>query len=481
MCYNLNIRRFFFMNDKDLVIKFTDTMYATKKDVIKALNTSLIDPFWTKITEYRNQYKKTLSLLAITKTSYFLVMTTNVTNSLSSIQNKLSKLAITLSKLPNNAIEKTLIRDESCTKILKAVASINNISPSDITIANILAGRQVSSEYNLLVNYYECLKSLENHYIEPYSEDCLGEYLSLINGNSELTKFYRTEEINNRNQNVVIGRQYSSAPCSLIDYLMNNSIDFANNSSFDYIIRAFSAYFSINSIKPFEQYNEELSILMLKKVLAPTSLESLASILPLEEFLNEDPAIINGFNEAAKTRDLTYLLIAFLNKFDKIISTFYNRIEQIQLSNVKKEYYHGADEQSFIKEINTIKNEQPTSIKPIVEPKTVKSVEVKKEKEKETNINIPVQKIVQPSINNKDYDSLAEDLLESDPLLRPAQAAFYVRHCTVGKYYTIAQYKKATGCVYETARTSMDNLAKRGYYKREPLKNKFIYTPIPKE
>ena len=59
------------MNDKDLVIKFTDTMYATKKDVIKALNTSLIDPFWTKITEYRNQYKKTLSLLAITKTSYF--------------------------------------------------------------------------------------------------------------------------------------------------------------------------------------------------------------------------------------------------------------------------------------------------------------------------------------------------------------------------------------------------------------------------
>ena len=201
MCYNLNIRRFFFMNDKDLVIKFTDTMYATKKDVIKALNTSLIDPFWTKITEYRNQYKKTLSLLAITKTSYFLVMTTNVTNSLSSIQNKLSKLAITLSKLPNNAIEKTLIRDESCTKILKAVASINNISPSDITIANILAGRQVSSEYNLLVNYYECLKSLENHYIEPYSEDCLGEYLSLINGNSELTKFYRTEEINNRNQN----------------------------------------------------------------------------------------------------------------------------------------------------------------------------------------------------------------------------------------------------------------------------------------
>ena len=88
----------------------------------------------------------------------------------------------------------------------------------------------------------------------------------------------------------------------------------------------------------------------------------------------------------------------------------------------------------------------------------------------------PVQHVA-----SKDYDALAEDLLESDPFLKPGQAAFYVRHCTVGKFYTIAQYQKATGCVYETARTSMDNLAKRGYYKRENLKNKFIYTPIPKE
>ena len=76
---------------------------------------------------------------------------------------------------------------------------------------------------------------------------------------------------------------------------------------------------------------------------------------------------------------------------------------------------------------------------------------------------------------------MAQNLLEQDPFLKKGQAHFYVRHCTMGKYYTIQQYKKCEGCVYETARTSMDNLAKLGYYRREQVKNKFVYTPISKE
>ena len=38
---------------------------------------------------------------------------------------------------------------------------------------------------------------------------------------------------------------------------------------------------------------------------------------------------------------------------------------------------------------------------------------------------------------NKEY------LLETDPMLRKTQAHFYARHCSVGKYYTIQQFKKA--------------------------------------
>ena len=72
-------------------------------------------------------------------------------------------------------------------------------------------------------------------------------------------------------------------------------------------------------------------------------------------------------------------------------------------------------------------------------------------------------------------------LTESNPNLSRPQAYFYARHCTVGKYYTIAQYKKEVGCAYETARVSMDKLVSEGYYAKEPYKNKFLYTPIKRK
>ena len=85
------------------------------------------------------------------------------------------------------------------------------------------------------------------------------------------------------------------------------------------------------------------------------------------------------------------------------------------------------------------------------------------------------------TIDERTLKKMETALLESDPLINKKQAHFYVRHCAVGRFYTIQQFKKAEGCVYETARTSMDNLAKRGYYRRENIKNKFVYTPIDKE
>ncbi len=181
------------------------------------------------------------------------------------------------------------------------------------------------------------------------------------------------------------------------------------------------------------------------------------------------------------TNDLTYLLIEFLKHLDKAINVFSLRLEQIQLTNIQKEFVQGDDPEEFAKEagLNIIFPEPEAPKK--VESKPIRKLSNQVAPAPSYNPTPVVHVAPVQHIPSKDYDALAEDLLESDPFLKPGQAAFYVRHCTVGKFYTIAQYQKATGCVYETARTSMDNLAKRGYYKRENLKNKFIYTPIPKE
>ena len=88
---------------------------------------------------------------------------------------------------------------------------------------------------------------------------------------------------------------------------------------------------------------------------------------------------------------------------------------------------------------------------------------------------------IPPALDEKQALRLEQHLLELDPSLRKHEARFYARHCTLGKSYTIAQYKRMIGCVYETARTAMDHLVELGYYRKDSSNKKFIYTPIPRK
>jgi Fic family protein len=81
-------------------------------------------------------------------------------------------------------------------------------------------------------------------------------------------------------------------------------------------------------------------------------------------------------------------------------------------------------------------------------------------------------------LSDKEVKEYVQYLLESNPRLNRNQASFLANHCTVGHYYTIQQFKKFTHCAYETARTSMDKLVSEHYYKKEQVKNKFVYTPL---
>ena len=156
--------------------------------------------------------------------------------------------------------------------------------------------------------------------------------------------------------------------------------------------------------------------------------------------------------------------------------------------NLRQAYVAGDDEKKFEEEFGFKPEENVLGPKmeeqiPVEEPKVEeKPVEVVKEEPKPVIVEkkIEVKQENLEEISDKEYKKMANALLESDPYLKKAQAHFYVRHSTVGKFYTIQQFKKAEGCVYETARTSMDNLVKLGYYRREQIKNKFVYTPIKK-
>ena len=87
-------------------------------------------------------------------------------------------------------------------------------------------------------------------------------------------------------------------------------------------------------------------------------------------------------------------------------------------------------------------------------------------------------KIKLSELEGLDDVEYARRLAEMHPLIKYHQALFYSTHRTPGRYYSISQFREFNDCAYETARTSMDALAKFGYYKKEQIKNKFVYTPI---
>lgn len=84
-------------------------------------------------------------------------------------------------------------------------------------------------------------------------------------------------------------------------------------------------------------------------------------------------------------------------------------------------------------------------------------------------------------LSNLSDDEYAQRLLVLIPMIRKDQAYFYAHHRTEGCFYTIGQYKEYADCAYETARTSMDFLVSCGFYRKELLKNKYVYTPVAKD
>ena len=92
------------MAEKDLNVAFTDEKYATKQEVASVYGSSLItDSLWVKISEYRKQYRLTLSLTDTRKTPYFLTLTPRINSKISNAFTKLNETLARINKLKNES------------------------------------------------------------------------------------------------------------------------------------------------------------------------------------------------------------------------------------------------------------------------------------------------------------------------------------------------------------------------------------------
>jgi len=453
------------MANADLSVRFTDEQYASKLDVMRALNTSLIDSIWRNIEEYRGRFARLLSLRDIAKSPLKITFAPNIVDKITNMERKLTRAMIQYGHLEMDSPERDVIKRDCYVSILQCVAREINLEPGEDAIHRLIDGESGDARLAPLENYYRALVHFEKHHLDPIDENFLADIYALLKGESELVSFYRERDFSRPTQ-VVIGREYNFAPVGMIEFLMRDLLDFITNSEISFVVKAIAAYYFIDYVKPFEMHNEEIAIFLMKSVLSHNDIAEVSAFIPLESLLvmrNENFRKI--FLEVQKTNDLTYALIAATDLLLAEVEKFLDKVTRVKVTAAKKEF-------------NAIDIQAPVEKKPepkaaVVEPKKVEKAEP--EPRIEAQLSIPKSPAV---LDENGIQQIAQSLLESDPHLRSKQAEFYARHCTIGKYYTISQYKKEMDVVYETARTSMDNLAKLGYYRREMIKTKFVYTPI---
>ena len=505
------------MPSNELAIRFTEGKYATKSEVGKELKMSMFDNIWSNILNYRSGYNRYLSIKSIEKNQLVVCFCPSVNALVNSADMKLIRLMKEQSRLSVTNGEVNRFEDECLIRSLKYVAAEHQVEVSDNYLRSLIHGdiKEASPDVRILTRYLDALNYVKKYHVNTIDVDFLAEIYSRLLGTSELTSFYRTTEDANRENRVLIDRIYTSAPVYLIEGMMDSLFTFISTSTLSAATKASIAYYYINYIRPFSTFSDEVALLIAKAILAHDGLSELGVLLPLESLLVEQQEEITRlFVEVQKTCDTTYFVNYSLKQMEGKCDDLFNYIAQMKASTLKQDFYREdrpAPTQSVQQSLFDAVNEpepapapvyvtpvEPTPVQPapapvqpapqpqpIIEQPRVEEVKpvvqpVAQEEPVSQQEQIAVA-YIPPAIDEKQALRLEQHLLELDPSLRKHEARFYARHCTLGKSYTIAQYKRMIGCVYETARTAMDHLVELGYYRKDSSNKKFIYTPIPRK
>ena len=492
------------MAGNDLAMRFTEEKYATKNEVARELKISSVDTFWANILAYRSNFYHYLTVRTIEKKMLLFCGCPAVNSLVNNVEMKMIRVNREYGMLSPQSKGYRFLNQTFQKKILYILNDAEQLQVGEDFVNSVLRNEVVSALPNnmLLVNYLNALNYIKKAYVNAIDEDFLASLYAKLLGTEELTEFYRSNDDHNPENRVLIDRIYTSAPWNIIDSMMNSLFTFIQTSTLSTSLKAVIVYFYINYVKPFNKYSEEVAVLMAKAVLAHEAFGETVVDLPLEQLLllsNEEVARI--YVEVQKTADVTYFVNYAFKHLSQYCESFLDEIAQGKVQELKADFYQAdevKEEEIEVPEqeerVETVdlfeaskeeEVEEPQPVlkeEPVVEQPKVLEEQPKKKTVKVTYVQEELAVAYIPvALDEKQAVLLEQDLLERDPELKKGEAKFYARHCTKGKKYTIAQYKKSLRCAYETARTSMDHLAELLYYRKEKVKNKYVYIPVEKE
>ena len=481
----------------ELGARWTDEKYATKSDLVANLHTSLIDQLWERVESYRKINQKPLSLRTLTQHSFKITLTPIINHRINEFEKKLDSLRREFESLSEAPKLQSRVSSYSKLEMLRSMAEIENIKIPEISLKAMLNGtyRENDLTHQPMLGYRDALSYLERNFTQPLTEDLLAEIYGLLLSQRELTSFYRLQNYGTVYNTIQVNRDYYYAPAESLTSQMEALFTFLANDPCDFFVKAMATFYEIIYLKPFDHHNEAIASLLAKFVLAQSGLGQSATLIPLESLVKPSRKRFKElFLETQRQSDITYIVLYAIEILNPLLDqvkaeirgaeadVMRQEMNRVDSNDLPKEAPAPIEPQEVVAPIrqNTLREVPIAPASPIQEEKPIENKPAPKEVPAISALPVGERalRIPEPKMSDKEIKEYARYIVETNPSIRKPQALFYATHCTLGRYYTIQDYKKAARCAYETARTSMDNLAAQGFYKKMQLKNKFVYTPI---
>ncbi len=464
--------------------KYTDENYVTRAGLRAAMHSSLIDNFWLEILEYRRANSEKTPLLGMNRATLALTKTQATIARFADFESRLSAYSNAISDLSLNPSAKKSFEKESYLASIAEAGKLLGSPISELTAKAMVNGFYKASDNEREATAYRFYCSLKGEMKAP-SEDSLGELRFALLGHDEVSSFYRNSDFRSIYTTQLVARDYTYAPFGEIEGMMESLFSFLSSSSFEPGMKSLLCLYYIYIVKPFEENNELLASLFAKSVLSANGLDG-SSFLPYESLLQDNPSLKDVLGEVQQQKDLTFFLFYCIERLNAFFDKALSRINELKRDTVAKEFIEiPKEEQASAEEEMAIAappaEPEPETAPPLPAPPKQSKVPLLSEEERKAFYESKGRNAIRSpsaSLSDKEVKETARYLLETNPLLRKKQALFYASHCTIGRFYTIQDFKKSARCAYETARTSMDGLAELGFYQKKQIKNKFVYTPI---
>lgn len=424
--------------------RFSEDAYATKDDVKAVYNQDDVEDVWKNVLTYRSFYDTETDLKDNNGLSYKISLTKSISSRSYGLERKLLNDELKYVLLKDDLKKEFAIQREA--EAIKSTAISINQPVTDNMIRKIVLNEIETIPSSLFVlkafhegyQYAMKMPRLDLEAIETINCLVSGETLE------KTSPHYRKNNLHD------ILNPLSPCPAEEIPSRLESLLSFLGQEEIPTILRALSIPYVFFSLRPFEFYNEETACLVAKCFLKTNGLDMMGFVLNIESICYATSNTFFGRLKLTEASlDLTYVLSRFLPFVLQNEGTISESLSEFSIQNISQNgtFQDGkTTHENDIKVIDGAEYALPTF--PLDD--SLETIEARSRKLKEIH-----------------------------PQLKPKQAHFYAGHCTIGLHYTIDQFKKEEKTVYETARTSMEDLANRGFYKKELIGKRFVYSPIP--